>query len=89
MSLNYRSNTFTSGERKINKLTKLRNELSDANNKALSDYETLHAELSNAENVKLHDIHLSEENDKKIVRLSELRDDIIKLNAQLEILSQV
>ena len=89
MSLHYKPAVASDAQRLVKPSTKLRNLLSDIYQKKVSEYDTLHAELSDAEDVKLHDTHLSEENDEKIVRLSELRDEVNALKAQLDILTQV
>lgn len=85
MSLTYRSNTYTSG-RKVNPSIKLRRELFDVFQQKQAEYAQLHSELSADENVKLHDSHLTEENDAKIIRLTSLRDELNRLDAQIEVL---
>lgn len=88
MSLTYRSNTYKSG-RKVKPSVKLRNDLSDVYQQKQEQYNQLHSELSTDENVNLHDSHLTEDNDAKLVRLSSLRDELIRLEGQLEVLALV
>ena len=88
MSLHYRSGS-TEGERKTNPSVKLTNELSRVYQQKLNDYDLLHKELTNAKDISLHDSHLSNQTDDKLVELSILRDELIGLSSKLEVLALV
>ena len=90
MSLSYRGTQYeASGERKVNKTAQLYNQIYCEHQSKLSEYNTLHKQLSDAKDVELNDSVMSNETDDKIVKLSTLRDELIALSAQLELFNKL
>ena len=76
MSLTYRTTTRNT-DRKVRPSVKLRNELSDVYQQKVSEYDLLRSELTSSEDA----------DECKFERLSELRDEVNRLAAQLEVLN--
>ena len=76
MGLTYRTTTKNT-DRKVNPSVKLRNELSDVYQQKVSEYDLLRSVL----------IESDDEDECKFERLSELRDEVNRLAAQLEVLN--
>ena len=91
MSIAYRQGYKLGADfaRKENPSVKLFKQLSTDYSVKLSEYDTIHSELTSAEDIGLHDSLMSEETDNKLVSLNRLRDDLIGLKAQLEVLNQI
>ena len=78
MSLAYRTTTKNT-DRKVKPSVKLRNELSDVYQQKVSEYDLLRSELISNEDAE----------DVKFDKLSELRDEVNRLAAQLDVLAQL
>lgn len=90
MSISYRQGyqLGLNHARKVNTSVKLYKQLSIAYDDKLSAYDRLRSELTSSTDIG-HDLLTYEEYDNKLASLNSLRDDLIGLEAQLELLDKI